>query len=84
MLRGTKYAGNADRRIRRKIADLESSIKNLPLDSNLKLLQGKEVVAHLGQNLVADSNFGQLVLTRGKNILHDILHRERQQSLIRS
>ena len=77
LLRGTQYTGNADRTIRRKIADLESSIKNLPVDSILKLLQGKEVVAHLGQNLVADANFGTLVLTRGKNSSQDILCRGR-------
>ena len=43
----------------------------------MKLLQRKEVVAHLGQNLVVDANFGELVLTRGKNILQDILRRGR-------
>ena len=61
----------------RNIGDLGSTIKNLPVGEILNLLQRKEVVAHLGQKLVVDASFSQMVLKRGKNMLQDILRRGR-------
>ena len=68
------YTGLSERTIRQRELELVEALVRLSAENILKVLERKDVVNHLGQNLVQKAKFGDVLLSRAKVFLSDKVH----------